>query len=218
FATKQTLDRHLKNVHGIAPPTRRLGFACDQCSATFSFRDRLYSHKVLYHNSQIKKECHEFPTEADFLTWKNAEELKTKTRFVARRAAGRLADGTEKTVNYCQRSGTYVPKGKGKRQLKSQGSSRCGTECPAQMEILKQTDGRVTVIYQPVHHGHTQDIAHFLLSQSDREALAAKLEAGVTMDRILDDIRSSVDCVESHLLNVQKKDLRNIAVEFSIAH
>ncbi|KAG0428567.1 hypothetical protein HPB47_024461 [Ixodes persulcatus] len=38
------------------------------------------------------------------------------------------------------------------------------------------------------------------------------------MDRILDNIRSSVGCVEPHLLNVRKKDLPNIAVEFNIVH
>ncbi|KAG0444193.1 hypothetical protein HPB47_014062 [Ixodes persulcatus] len=208
---------HVGRGRGIAALAYLLGKAMARRYGTWLPRSA-HSHKVLSRNSHIRKECREFPTEADFLAWKNAEELKTKTRFVAHRSAGRLADGTVKTVNYCQRSGTYVPKGKGKRQLKSQGSSRCGTKCPAQMEILKQTDGRVAVIYQPTHHGHTENVAHFLLSQIDREALTGKLEAGVTMDRMLDDIRSSVGCVEPHLLNVQKKDLLNIAVEFNIAH
>lgn len=86
------------------------------------------------------------------------------------------------------------------------------------MKVLQQRNGTVVVIYQAVHNQHENSIAHFLLSKSEREALAGKLEIGVNMDRILYDIRTSVNTVGPQLLHVRRKDLHNIAAEVHIKH
>lgn len=88
FASKCSLSKHLKNVHGIAPVNPRSAFTCDECSATFSYRNRLLDHKVLYHKSEMRKEHHEFSTEDDFLAWQEAEKKKVKARFVKRYTGG----------------------------------------------------------------------------------------------------------------------------------
>ena len=46
---------------------------------------------------------------------------------------------------YCNRSGKYVARGKGKLQLKIQGSSKLDTHCPAYIRAKRHQDGQVHV-------------------------------------------------------------------------
>lgn len=97
----------------------------------------------------------------------------------------------------CHCSNTFATKGKGETQLKLQGSSRCGATCLAGMEVWKQNNS-VTVVFQRQHYGYEANIAHFLLSKNKRAAIAGKQSQGVTMQRILNDIRFYDNCGASY--------------------
>lgn len=140
FSAK-SIDEHSKDVHGIVQ---------------------------LYHGFEAKKERYNFPTVAEFLKWKESEEDKSKARFVVSTGAKRLADGTKKTTYVCHRSGTFFSQGKGERQLKSQGTSRCGNNCLAEMDAWTRDNGSVTVVFQSQHTGHDENFAQDLLSRDER--------------------------------------------------
>lgn len=78
------------------------------------------------------------------------------------------------TTFQCHRSGKFVSEGKGKQQLKSQGSCKTGIDCPARIKSTARQDGSVLVEYQKEHCGHTKDICHQRLSATERNALVGE--------------------------------------------
>lgn len=101
--------------------------------------------------------------------------------------------------------------------MKSQGSSKLGYHCTAQLSAtVDNTSGKVVVKPWLTHYGHSDNLAYIRLPNSDRQKIASRFKDGVTFDRIIDDIwcniSSRVDCV--HLIT--KKDVRNIQRSFGI--
>ncbi|GFR02380.1 MULE domain-containing protein [Trichonephila clavata] len=83
-------------------------------------------------------------------------------------------------MNYhCCRSGTYKPKGKGVKSLKSQGSAKIGISCPAIIKVRQSTEN-VVVQYFPNHKNHENQLEHLRLSESNRAAVAGRLKEGVS--------------------------------------
>ncbi|GFW87437.1 MULE domain-containing protein [Trichonephila clavipes] len=105
-----------------------------------------------------------------FVTWKE-EENKTMSKYVRQGGCKTLQNG-EIVMNYhCCRSWTYKPKGKGLKNLKSQGSAKIGISCPAVIKV-KQSTENVVVHYFPKHQNHETQLEHLRLSESDRTAVA----------------------------------------------
>lgn len=75
--------------------------------------------------------------------------------------------------------------------------------------------GHVTLHYCPEHCGHDK-IAHLRLPDDVRLNIAAKLQQGISMERILDDIRDTVtDGIgRQHLAN--RQDVRNVLNQYNI--
>ena len=80
--------------------------------------------------------------------------------------------------------------------------------------LVLALSGTVCVNYYPAHEGHESSIAHLRLHKEQRQQIAAKLNAGVTFDDILDTahMTSSNDVNTMHLLS--RKDLSNITRDF----
>ena len=95
---------------------------------------------------------------------------------------------SEQWYFYCSRSGNNFPKSIGKRQSKLQGASKIGSHCTAHMKIHhnKVTD-KVDVEYCNYHHNHSTEIP-----DDTRHAIAAQLQNGVSIDKIMDNIRNKV--------------------------
>ncbi|GFW71717.1 MULE domain-containing protein [Trichonephila clavipes] len=101
------------------------------------------------------------------------------SKYVRQRGCKTLQNG-EIVMNYhCCRSGTYKPRGKGLKNLKSQGSAKIGTSCPAVIKV-KQSTENVVVHYFPKHQNHETQLEHLRLSESDRTAIAGKVKEGVS--------------------------------------
>lgn len=111
----------------------------------------------------------------DFLQWKSEMEEETLSSFYKARHVD-FKDG-HGTYHYyeCSRSGTYKPKGKGERKLKSQKSAKIGKKCPAKI-TLKVTDSTNTLFvkFYTVHEGHEKDLEHLRLPSAFRAAVAGK--------------------------------------------
>ena len=119
----------------------------------------------------------------------------------------------ECTTSYfqCNRSGVFRPKGEGLRRLKSQGSSKFNHQCTAAITLtVNHTTQSVTAVVCHTHYAHESRLGHIRLSEEDRLKIAGKLAQGVTFDKILDDIRSSVSDNFKRIHLLQRKDINNI--------
>ncbi|GFS62900.1 MULE domain-containing protein [Trichonephila clavipes] len=111
----------------------------------------------------------------EFVTWKEEEEKKAMSKYVRQRGCETLQNGEIVMNFHCCRSGTYKSKGKGLRNLKSQGSAKIGISCPAVIKVRQSTEN-VVVHYFRKHQNHETQLEH--LSESDRTAIADSLIRG----------------------------------------
>ncbi|XP_063969505.1 uncharacterized protein LOC135157532 isoform X1 [Lytechinus pictus] len=145
-----------------------------------------------------------------FLRWKRQYEQTNKCSFVTAKGATETEQVSMQTF-YCNRSGFFTSKGSGKRSQKAQGSCKINGHCTAGISAKTcLMTGSVGVVLTKTHYGHGEDLGHLKLSQEERIAIGQKLAQGISVDRILDDIRSSLSSsLERHHL-VTKKDVKNI--------
>ena len=68
---------------------------------------------------------------------------------------------------------------------------------------------RVTVWYCKHHSSHDPEICHLLIPEETKLSIAAKLQSGVSIERIVDDVQDdlSSDIERQHLLN--RRDVLN---------
>ena len=60
------------------------------------------------------------------------------------------------------------------------------------MKVIENIqNGNVSIVYCKTHHNHKIELGHLRLPESTRLEIAAKLHNGVSIERILDDIRDS---------------------------
>ena len=78
---------------------------------------------------------------------------------------------------------------KGERHTKTQGTCKTGERCTAHIKDL--SSGEVHVQYCSTHHNH--DIGHVRIQHDTRMKIAAQLHQGVTMTRIMDNIRENTE-------------------------
>ncbi|GFU69235.1 MULE domain-containing protein [Trichonephila clavipes] len=114
-----------------------------------------------------------------FVTWKEEEENKTMLKYVRQRGCKTLQNG-EIVMNYhCFRSGTYKPRGKGLKNLKSQGSAKIGTSCPADIrEEITVDSGRKMLIEKKDIHNIKRDFnINGYVKRHEIDAVSVKLWA-----------------------------------------
>ena len=66
------------------------------------------------------------------------------------------------------------------------------------------------------HYGQQTRLGHIRLGAQDRLQIAGKLAQGVTLDKILDDVRSSVSDNFKRVHLLQRKDIHNIERIFKL--
>ena len=163
-----------------------------------------------HHKIPIESTNLEFATFSEFLLWKEAEEKRTNSLFV-QTCAPQIRGENQHWYYYCNRSGVYQAKGQGKRQLKTQGSSKIGEQCSAHINsTMNLYTGRVSVKYCSTHYNHDIRLAHLRMSTVTRLKIAAKVQQGVSLERILDDVRDNIhsEVTWEHL--VVRQDVHNI--------
>ena len=160
----------------------------------------------------IDKFC--FDNFEEFSTWKAGEEEKCKSHYV-QHSSSRIYGATKYRYLYCNRSGKVRVRGKGERQLKSQGSSKVGLSCIAYMKVMEDTiQGAITVEYCSHHNSHSIKLSHLPIPPDIKHHIAAKLHDGVSIERILDDVRETMTNGEigreqllsrQDILNIQRR-------------
>ena len=139
---------------------------------TFSTIVDLIDHLNSEHEHNLIKESQTFQCWDDFLKWKKVEEQMTKSWFVKKRADRKTKNHTVSWF-YCNRNGTLISSGNGKRAMRSQGSSKTGCSCSAFIKArIDAVTGEVTADYCLQHVGHKQEIAYSRLSADIRSRIA----------------------------------------------
>ncbi|GFR32476.1 MULE domain-containing protein [Trichonephila clavata] len=132
----------------------------------------------------------------EFVTWKE-EENKTMSKYVRQRGSKTLKNGDIMMNYHCCRSGTYKPKGKGVKSVKSQGSAKIGISCPAIIKVTQSTEN-VVVQYFPNHKNQSTEDYQSLIGQ------------------LLLDIREEITVDSGRKMLIEKKDIHNIKRDFNI--
>ncbi|KAH1008338.1 uncharacterized protein LOC109535894 isoform X1 [Dendroctonus ponderosae] len=200
-----------KKIHQtkIVTGNRSNQLKCPLCKYEDNLKSKLIHHFEENHQIVVKSENMQFDSEEQFDIWKLEEEKSTKSCFIKKRGAKTTLNGT-KTTYVCHRSGKYISKGKGERNLKCQGSNKINAFCPAGMSMTQKAN-ICSVDYIKTHVGHQNDLAHLFLSYEDKQKIASKIAENIPLSVILDEVRDSTSTTKTdriHLLT--KKDLFNI--------
>ena len=125
------------------------------CTYRFMTIHNLLQHLREDHKTGIVREEMDFKNFQQFLEWKSVQEEKVDTCYVQHCGARTTQQNTKVWYFYCNRAGKYQPKGKGRRQLKSQGTSKIGEQCSAHLKVVQDVlTGSVKVTYCTTHHNH----------------------------------------------------------------
>ena len=104
-----------------------------------------------------------------------------------------------------------------KRMLfSSSGTCKIEKNCTSTMKVTKNTDSIIIVEVCYTHYGHQKELQHIWLSKARRQEIAAKLQRGVSKERILDDIRNRLGASLSRHHIVESRDILNIKKEFGL--
>lgn len=98
--------------------------------------------------------------------------------------------------------------------LITSGTCKIENNCTAAIKATTDETGKTFAAVCYTHYGHEKNIGHIWLPKKHREIVGNKLAHGVTRERIMDDIRSSLhgnshlDMKKVHLTS--KEDIKNI--------
>ncbi|XP_037511988.1 uncharacterized protein LOC119388349 [Rhipicephalus sanguineus] len=211
YVRRFSLARHNSVVHSIQ--IRRGSFKCDQChNVRYNQREQLLKHLIEMHQFEYKYEQRRFRSLQDFFRWKQNEERREKVCFVAHSSGKTLYGGRIKRWYVCHRSGSYIPRGKGHRRLKSQGSCKINAHCMATMSTTQDMQtGVVSLVYQKKHYGHDIDLGHLRLSKEERQAIAQQLAQGIPVETVLKNVKKTLGRELQKIHLITRRDLNNIA-------
>ena len=107
------------------------------------------------------------------------------------------------------RSGSFNSRGAGKRQIKTQGSSKIDNICTARMKVKEDIlSTEIIVMCISINWNHEMNLAHLPIPKPVVLNIASQLHQGVPVQTILDKIRDGDidgDCFgHEHLINPQQ--------------
>ena len=178
----------------------------------FTNLNDLKEHIQTDHQISVDHNNYHFPSIEAFQQWKKDEEIRYNSTYILQ-CGSRMRQQRRYWYYYCNRSGRYEAKGKDKRSLKLQGTNKIGT---AHMTVQQQPAGDVNVTYCSTHFNHSIELGHIGIPEPIRMKVVSKLQQGVTINRILDDIRESIhgDMTREHLIT--RQDILNIRRQYNI--
>lgn len=85
------------------------------------------------------------------------------------------------------------------------------------MSVTILDDGKISSQVCYTHYGHNQDLQHIWIPKQTKDGIAAKLQQGISRERILNDIRNNmtVSNFKRHHL-IDKKDINNIEKSYGL--
>lgn len=153
----------------------------------------------------------------EFSTWKAELEEVSTSYFVKATGIKADSDGNSIYYYYCNRSGFYSTQSTGKRQIKSQGTSKLNTYCTAFIKTTQHMKtGEIQVQTCTTHYGHLEQLEHIRLPEKIRLSVASQLCQGVSFDHILNMIRMGGSEKQNPIDLMTRKDIRNIEKSYHL--
>ena len=89
--------------------------------------------------------------------------------------------------------------------------------CTSTIKQIEDKGGRITAEFVETHYDNNLELQHVPIPDDKKEEIAAKLQQGISNERIIDDIRNicNDEGIKRHHL-LEKKDLQNISSSFGI--
>ena len=84
------------------------------------------------------------------------------------------------------------------------------------MKVTEIENGKLYVEACHSHYGHRLQLQHVLLSKRQHRTIAAKIQQGISREKILADIRGDIISLQSKLHLIDKKDISNIKRSFNL--
>ncbi|GBN83501.1 hypothetical protein AVEN_239909-1 [Araneus ventricosus] len=218
FTMRKGLNAHIRKFHPEQEVLVKGNQICGMCDRTFRTIALLQEHLESQHSICLKYVSETFYSDEEFLNWKEKIEKDSLSSFVLRNHSERKEMGKRLSYYICHRSGCFKPKEDRTRHLKASGSVKSGCTCPAIMNVTKQTVDdivEISVRYQSVHVGHELETGKLRLMKAEKENLAADLNLGIPMSKILDKTRQNFSSTNRFSLTT-RKDLRNIRRDFQL--
>ena len=176
----------------------------------FSNSDELINDLRETHNELI-----EIDNKEEFLSWRADFEKSTTSSFVLHSKETPWLS-VLLLLLYCNCSGVFNWRAKGKRSLKLQGSSKIGSHYVAYIRAQKHLSGKLDANICS-HHFHETQLAHLLLPESSRQINTAKVHDDVSINAILNSVRDNVHGDNVNLAElVSCQDIHNIRHEYNI--
>ncbi|KAH1013211.1 hypothetical protein HUJ05_012234 [Dendroctonus ponderosae] len=159
---------------------------------------RLRELLVESHSVQITPEYYIFNTDAD---------SRCRT----------LKSGAVRAIYICHRS--YAPREKNsqwKKRFRNLDSNKINKACPSILVVTK-TPHKLLVLWYPVHIGHSNELGQLSIPSIDKQQIASKLSQGVSVSRILNDIRADISEDGTKIIHlIEEQDIHNTKRDFSI--
>lgn len=229
---KFMLTRHIKTVH-LNQNDSALHVSCVFCNQQCS-KSNLSTHYVLFHENEIDSEKLKFNSLDAFYAWKCEVEDQDVSRyaililiiefrlfygslyflkyvyfrFVKARSTYIGVSGSKHLFFKCHRDGKYKPKGKNIRKLKSLGTNKIGSHCPARMDVMVEGN-EVGVLYIKTHLGHDLEPKRLTLGKNEKDFIAEQLIIPNTKYEDILNVAKSLSS-SSRLHHLTKKELVQI--------
>lgn len=129
-------------------------------------------------------------------------------RFVKARSTYVGVSGSKRLFFKCHRDGKYKPKGKNIRKLKSLGTNKIGSHCPARMDVMVEGN-EVSVLYIKTHVGHDLEPKRLTLGKNEKDFVAEQLIMPNTNYEDILNVAKSLNS-SSRLHHLTKKELVQI--------
>lgn len=136
-------------------------------------------------------------------------------RFVKARTTYVGVSGSKHLFFKCHRDGKYKPKGNNIRKLKSLGTNKIGSHCPARMDVMVEGN-EVNVLYIKTHVGHDLEPKRLTLAKSEKDFLAKQLVMPNTNYEDILNVAKTLDS-SSRLHHLTRKDLVTIKSSLKVA-
>lgn len=212
FTHLRNFKAHVK-THQPTSTSEHHKLKCPLCKYD-CVKAEFFHHLESVHDLPISTETLNFSSSEEFILWKTNLEKQTSSSFIKKHGTKKNTNFS-RTIYWCHRSGIYVPKGKGIRHLKTQGTCKIDGHCPAQLNVTSYADGKLEVIFTKTHVGHGSDLGHLKLTSNEKSEIAAQIAANVPFNAILDGIRNSLaNCELDRMHLLTRKDLHNIKQYF----
>ncbi|XP_072399070.1 uncharacterized protein [Diabrotica undecimpunctata] len=195
LSSQSCLNRHNKKVHNqkkteiISYELNVFNSKCFECAISFKFIKDLRTHLQDKHNVAIEMIEITFNDSKEFDDWLEDINKKEKTEYVLTRGCKlrKTDDGTVKMYYYhCNRSYkkcNIIQDEVRKRLPKIQGSEKLLFSCTSQIISSQLNNGKCIVTYYKSHYHHDNEIRHLHLSKIDKNQVANKLLAGVSVSK-----------------------------------